>query len=194
MSKFSVPESVASHIELLLIEEALNTLSPQEQQTLELYLAQYPSLAKKRQEVRATMGLMAHAAPPAVAPSSLKTSILKQAKLASVQQTASPLQKRVIRKRVMRWQWAIAASFLLMAMGLDNLYLRNQLRRNSKTLATLSQKVNELEEPHAYVYTFELTGTSAVRDAVGHVVLDFESEEAILAIKNLPVAPDNLAY
>jgi Anti-sigma-K factor rskA len=208
MFKSSLPESVSNHLEALMIDEALNTLSPEEQKVLDSYLLHYPDLAEQRRDIQSTIGLMAHAAVPVTAPPQLKASILRQAELSARNRKEAsvlePIESSLVRSRrevpsprkrkQMAWGGAIAAGFLLLGLGIDNVNLRLQLRQDRERLATLSEETIEAESHLTEMYTFDLTGTPVVQDAIGRVVLDFEGEKATVAIKNLPVTTDNLAY
>ncbi len=192
-----------------MIDEALNTLSPEDQKVLASYLLHYPDLAEQRRDIQSMVGLMAHAAVPVTAPPHLKASILSQAnasaagnqETASIFKPANPFsaqsRKRAVsplRRKQVEWGGAIAAGFLLLGLGLDNINLRLQLRQDREMLAALSEETTASESHHTEMYTFDLTGTPVVQDAIGRVVLDFEGEKATVAIKNLPATTDNLAY
>jgi Anti-sigma-K factor rskA len=206
MSKSALPESVSNYLEALMIDEALNTLSPEEQKVLDSYLLHYPDLAKQRRDIQAMVGLMAHAAVPVTAPPQLKASILSQAKLSAQKEASilSPIEPFSVRnrrevllglkRRPVAWGGAIAAGFLLLGLGFDNVNLRIQLRRDREMLAMLSEETTASKSHHTEMYTFDLTGTPVAEDAIGRVVLDFEGEKATVAIKNLPVTTGNLAY
>lgn len=212
MSKASIPESIANHIEDLLLNEALNTLSTEEEKELKSYLLCYPELAEHRREIQSIMGLLAHAAPFVPASPQLKENILRQAQSPPIQPdlyfagNASVENPRLmaIQHRVAKlipsvpsnvsWGLAMAASFLLVALSLDNINLRRQMRVDQEQITVLTAEIDHLVEYHSDVFAFNLTGTPVVGSATGSVILDFEAQQATLAIKNLPVATDNLAY
>ena len=186
------------HWQDLLAGYALGDLSPEEAEALQQILSEQPELSVEVDRLQEVLALMPYGLPEHEPPQHLKEAILTAAEAELPEHpTAVPVPQR----RNLRWlglAGSVAAAAIL-ALGLSNYRLRQELQANRIVIAALQQEaatsrpvISALQQPQARPYALAGTGT-AVR-ASGTIVLDRQQKQVVIVAQNLPELPSGKAY
>ena len=204
-----------------LSDYVLGNLSPDEIMALQEQIAINPDLAKECAELQESLSALPYTLPTQAPSSSLKASILEAAQesnqaMAHLQHpSAAHLHPSSTRRSKaaypapwLRVGGAIAAT-LVIALGIDNYRLRQQvgetaqlqqrLQQNQAELDQLRNQVQSmttlittLQEPTSIVYS--LTGTGPAEGATGRLVTTPGHQDMVLVSENLPLLSEDQIY
>jgi Anti-sigma-K factor rskA len=180
-------------IEALMAGYVLNDLSPEEIREFERMLRENPNLIERVKRLQETLDVLPYALPETEPPPHLRDAILEAT-------TSQPI------RRVSRLPWgklaASIAALVAIALGLDNLRLRQdlQLARQDlndalaqvKTAQQRETVINVLQQPDTRV--FSLAGTDKANTASGSIAIDSQDKKAVIVFKNLPTPPEGQIY
>ncbi|MEB3359028.1 MAG: anti-sigma factor [Synechococcales bacterium] len=204
-----------------LTDYVLNHLSPEDSAALQERVATDPELAQALAELQEAMSLLPYALPTTAPSPELKQRILqaaraKEANLAHLvpaaaahaQEPSAPLLSE--RRLLSAWGGVGAiAALLVIALGVDNYRLRQQVSQSAQLRQRLQQQQTEiqqlqekvratttvvasLQQPNAIVYTLEGTGPAA--GATGRLVATPGHRKMVLVSENLPQLPEDQIY
>ncbi|GAB4140282.1 MAG: anti-sigma factor [Cyanobacteria bacterium J069] len=201
-------QSLSDEAKELAAGYVLGELDPEEERQLQQLLRQNPALTQEVQALSAVFRLLPHALPPVEPPAELRDRILAanaESEAAPLAAVNAPLPLDMLRERrsaarwsragrspsIPRWQTltAIAAGFAILALGLDNLRLRQQVAEgeglNSEAIATILQQPNS-----------RLVGlTDSNATAAGTVLFTpGRWDEVVVSMENLPALPPDQTY
>ncbi|NEQ55021.1 MAG: hypothetical protein F6K11_33680 [Leptolyngbya sp. SIO3F4] len=200
----------------LLAGYVLGNLSPEEQTTLQVLLAEHPELKADLLAYQETLAMVPYALEPQLPPSALEETIVTAATKQS-RQTKTKLTKRHYFRAFRRQAWygtAVAAAMMLITvMGVDNYHLRQQqmtlkaeLNERQNEIQTLKENllaeiaakpdfenvVEVLRQPNALVYC--LQGLGDALTSSGSLLTLPNHSEVQLVSHNLPVLPKDKVY
>jgi anti-sigma-K factor RskA len=186
MTPSAHPENWPQNWQDLAAGYASGDLSPEEAEAFQQLLENQPDFVAEVEAFQTVVELMRYAPPEQFPPAHLRDRILMQAQ-ASAQSAPSfvqptPLHPRNPSQRRWRIGGAIAA-FAIIALALDNFFLRQSLQQ-SQQLARL------LRQPNIQLYAMK--GTPQQLDASASLVI--HAKQATIVTQNLSVLPDGEAY
>lgn len=220
-----------------IADYVLGNLSPEETAALQEQLAVNSNLAHELAELQESLATLPYTLPEAAPSINLKASILEAAQAKKPQHTQDePIQpatsvtaettaqtphqawhpiSSLTLSRKLPWKiisGAIAATVLL-ALGLDNYRLRQQVQSNLELKESLRQSLEQreaelerlqdevqrmttvvasLQEPESIVYT--LKGTGLAEGATGRLVTTPGHQDMVLVSEDLPPLTENYIY
>jgi hypothetical protein len=179
----------------LIAGYALGNLSDEEAANLEWLLARHPELQLEVERCAKTTVLLARAVPQPTAPLQLRQKLMAAATRQS-EIRPLPIQPR----SAFPWRVAIgsAAAIVLLALGADNLRLRQQLVVAEQSLTEAQRELREQQATIASLQQrdsafFQLTGKGDLA-AAGSAVFPPSSQEVIVSVRDLPPAPEGEIY
>ncbi len=192
-------------LESLMTGYVLNTLTPEEIQELEQALKVDPHLQKQLRDYQEVMGLLAHTAVPIAAPAELRGKILSLSnpKNNRKQNPKNNLVHHKIRLKI-NWQTGLnfIAAGLIVALGLNTVNRDAMNAVMNRKLHEMESIVASLQSDEAYIFTMHPTKPATIgsnqpkpaQTASGHVILDLDRGNAIVALRNLPALPAGEVY
>jgi len=207
-----------------LIDYALGNLNAEETNALQEQIAADPNLARALSEIEASLSALPYGLPQRSPAASLKSSLLEKAAESRVganhvidehtrpaQSLQQPSKQQPSKRRTIRLQplfGAIAAS-VAVAIGIDNLRLRQQvaqkvqlrqmLRENQAEIEQLRNQLQDvntvmasLQEPRTILYS--LIGTGPAEGATGSLVANPDHQHMVLVSENLPKLSNEQIY
>ncbi len=174
-------------LEELIAGYVLGNLSSEEAEEFRQLLAAHPELSTEITLLQEVLGLMPYALPQVAPPQHIRVAVL-EAVDDVVGENYSPLRRR--------WPWkritASIAAILVLALSLDNYFLRRQLR--IMQVQTLPQKDVISMLKNANTHLISLKGMDMASAASGSIVITPGEQEAVLVVQNLPVLPEGQFY
>lgn len=201
MAESNSPESLQE----LLAGYVLGNLSPEEAEELQTQLAEHPDLMEEVAQLQEVLAVLPYGLPEAKPSAELRTTILK-ATTATPLETAQPPRTRRRFGRSLPLVAGSIAAVAAIAIGLDNLQLRQQLRTAQSTLTQqqtqLAQQDAKLASQkdliamlqHSETHITPLKGMAQLTRASGTAVVTDNQPEAILILKNLPPLTQEKSY
>lgn len=196
-----------TQLEELLIGYALGILSADEQQSVEIQIANNPLLRTKIQQLQRTVHQLALAAPKVQPTPLVKQQLLARAR-ASKQ--TSPVTRPAARRLSLAWALTLA---LLVALGGWNIGLRgenNQLRSDIAGLerevadarirrVQADERIAKAEQAVSFVVaqtttSRQLAGTEQSPTAVGTMYMQPGNQTAVLVVDGLQPLPEGQVY
>ncbi|MER3436132.1 MAG: hypothetical protein C4288_22905, partial [Leptolyngbya sp. ERB_1_1] len=167
----------------------LGDLDREETERFEQRLATDPALAQEVSRLRSVLEDVIYGLNEVKPPQQLRASVLQ-----SVHASTPPRFARsaTAKQPTSRWQtrsWnkimgSIAALFML-ALGVNNYQLRQELSHNQEVSALLQ---------HSQTRLFPLKGMQTAKQAQGSFVVNLEQQKGVLAVQNLPAPPAGKVY
>ncbi|MBF2049886.1 MAG: anti-sigma factor [Elainella sp. C42_A2020_010] len=183
----------------LIAGYALGNLSPEEAEALQQLLSEHPELAEEVNRLQEVLALIPYDVPEHDPPAHLREAILAAAQAdeplprlfdpthAGLQPDKSEPPQPIKPRPAIHW-WglggAVAAAALL-ALGLENQRLRQEVETNRPIVAALQQ-------PDARIYALE--GTENAVGASGSIVITPQQQQVLVVAQNLPPLPQGQAY
>lgn len=178
----------------LIAGYTLGNLDAEEAVDLERLLATHPQLRLEIERSAKTAVLLARTVPQPAAPPQLRQKLMAAAARPEVRPL--PIQPR----SAFPWRVAIgsAAAIVLLALGGDNLRLRQQLVVAEQSLTEAQRELREQQATIASLEQrdsafFRLTGKGNLA-AAGSAIFPPNSQEVIVSVKDLPPAPEGEIY
>lgn len=175
----------------------LGDLDRQETELFEQRLATEPELAQEVSRLRDVLEEVLYGLNEVKPPQQLRSAILQSATSSTLSSTPLPTLPRLAqsatarqptsRRRPLPWNkimGSIAALFMV-AIGIDNYQLRQELSRTQEVSALLQQSETRL---------FSLQGMETAKQAQGSFVLNLEQQKGVLAVQHLPAPPAGKVY
>lgn len=170
----------SEELQLLIAGYVLGDLSPEEAAEFEQLLRQEPAIAEEVVQVQ--NALETSYDPPAVTPPArLRSAILEQAQVAH-SETSVPAISRSHRFLSWRNSLEIAAAALIVALGINNYRLWQALQ------------TSQAETQRDAALTYVLDATRSDSQASATVMVNPNTLEATIAVKNLPPLPPGKVY
>jgi anti-sigma-K factor RskA len=176
----------------------LGDLDREETEIFEQRLATEPELAQEVSRLRGVLEEVLYGLNEVKPPQQLRSTILQS--VPSSTQAPIPLsptlprlgqsataKQPTSRRRPLPWNkimGSIAALFMV-AIGIDNYQLRQELSRTQEVSTLLQQSEIRL---------FSLQGMETAKQAQGSFVLNLEQQKGVLAVQNLPAPPAGKVY
>lgn len=182
------PQPTNEHLQTLMTGYVLNALPSEEIAELESYFQQQPELLQQLQEYQEVIGLLAHSVQQP-APAHLRDQILALPQ--RVSDSTAPVRpapvKRTLPFRQLAWAKMAGsiAAMILLGLGIQNYFLQQRLH-------SLEAEIKELQEQE--IFSFDLKGTQAAKNAAASIILDLTNGQALLAVQNLPPLPAGESY
>lgn len=195
----------------LLAGYTLGNLNSEEVEALQQLLTEHPELTAEVDRFQEVLALIPYDVPEQDPPAHLKAAILSAAQAdyprlpglppptsaSRSAATASALPQRRSWLRELGVGGAIAAAAIL-ALGIDNYRLRQEISGNQSIISALQQEVAAnrpivaaLQQPGTSLYSLE--GTQNAVQASGSIVVTLDQEVLIVA-RNLPQLPQGNEY
>ncbi len=188
-------------LEELIAGYVLGNLSSEEAEELRQVLTERPELSTEVHRLQEVLELMPYALPEVAPPQHLREAILAQVAppqhlrtgiltAADVEVKRSPTPKRF----PLVWSQIAGsiAALLVLALGLDNYQLRQQLSNMQAQVARQKDVIAMLQNPNTHLVS--LKGMDMASAASGSVVMTPGEPKAVLILQNLPVLPKGQAY
>lgn len=172
----------------------VGNLSPEESSEFHQLVAKYPEAVTEIEELQEVLRQVLDAFTEVETPSQLLPAILEQAE--------SSNNKVTSRRSLLRPWGRIAGGFgaaLIIALGVDNYFLRRNLNlltvdnNNLHQELTQIQAVNNLlKQPGNRLLSFQ--GVKAKANISGSIMLNSQQEKAFMVVQNLPPPPPGRMY
>ncbi len=167
----------------------LGDLDREETERFEQRLATDPELAQEVSRLRVVLEEVLYGLNEVKPPQQLRASILQSANSSTRFPVAPSVTTRqsTSRRRLLPWNkimGSIAALFML-ALGINNYQLRQELIHTQEVSALLQQSETRL---------FSLKGLQTAKQAQGSFVLNLDQQKGVLAVQNLPTPPAGKVY
>ncbi len=176
MNESSIPKSP----KILAAGYVAGNLDPEEAREFEQLLAENPELLAEVERLQKVQEQLFYGLNEVQPPQHLRSVILQAAN--------NPIKNYSKSKRS-SWQWdKIIGSFaalLILYLGVDNYYLRQDLN--------IAKDVNALLQ-NSQTRLFSLKGMNVANTASGSFVMNLEKQKGIIAIQRLPAAPVGYVY
>ncbi len=181
------PESSYSeHSHELMAGYVLGNLTSEEAEELQQLLAAHPELGEEMHSLQDVLAAMPYALPEVQPAAAVRSRILTAA-----QNQAVPIRRRDRRQSMILWGGSIAA-VLALAMGLDNLNLRQQLATTQAKISSQKDLIAMLQAPQTKLVN--LKGMDQLAKATGNVVITPGEAGAIVVLQDLPTLPPGQTY
>ena len=198
MSGHFLPERV----EELIAGYVLGNLNSEEAEELRRLIAENPELGTEVNRLQEVLELMPYALPEVAPPPHLRSAIL-EASEAEIKrsQTAAPasyvLPTRFANAGTLRhlpWRNIAGsiAALLVVAFGVDNYLLRQQLGTMQAQADKQKDVIAMLQNPNTHLVS--LKGMDMASAAAGSIVITPGEPKAVLILQNLPVLPKGQFY
>lgn len=191
------PESsYPDHWQELMAGYVLGNLTPEEAEELQQLLAAHPELGEEMHSLQEVLAAMPYALPAVQPAPAVRSRILTAAQNQTAQHQAAqnqtvPIRRRDRRQSMMLWGGSVAA-ILALAIGLDNLNLRQQLATTQAKIASQKDLIAMLQAPQTKLVT--LKGMDQMSKAAGNVVITPGEAGAIVVLQDLPTLPAGQTY
>ena len=196
MAEPTYPESsYPDHWQELMAGYVLGNLTPEEAEELQLLLAAHPELGEEMHSLQDVLAAMPYALPEVQPAAAVRSRILADAQNQTAQHQAQhqpvPIRQRDRRQSMILWSGSVAA-VLAVAMGLDNLNLRQQLSTTQAKISSQKDLIVMLQAPQTKLVT--LKGMDQLSKAAGNVVITPGEAGAIVVLQDLPSLPAGQTY
>ncbi|WP_204138106.1 anti-sigma factor [Halomicronema sp. CCY15110] len=187
MNSNSLPDNWRSH----LAGYVLNDLTEAETAQVREWLALYPEVAIELQALEASWQSLPESLPPQSPPPPLRDRVLTAVQSPPSNLASPPASPTPIPRRRRPWGWAglglgwAATAVALISVVAENQRLKQELIQSEAVVASFRQ-------PNNRFYT--LAGTAAQPQASGRLVVDPESETALIFTESLPPLMADQAY
>ncbi|MEX0271117.1 anti-sigma factor [Leptolyngbyaceae cyanobacterium UHCC 1019] len=172
----------------LMAGYVLGNLTPEEAEELKELLALHPELGEEMHSLQDVLAAMPYALPEVEPAASVRSRILTAAQHQPDQIVS---MRRRNRSRALLWGGSIAA-VLAIAIGFDNLNLRQQLATTQAKIASQKDLIAMLQAPQTKLVT--LKGMDQMSKAAGNVVITPGEAGAIVVLQDLPTLPAGQTY
>ncbi len=184
------PESsYPDHWQELMAGYVLGNLTPEEAEELQQLLSAHPELGEEMHSLQNVLAVMPYALPEVQPAASVRSRILTAAQ--NQEDQIVPIRQRDRRPSMTLWGGSIAA-ILAVAIGLDNLNLRQQLATTQAKIASQKDLIAMLQAPQTKLVT--LKGMDQMSKAAGNVVITPGEAGAIVVLQDLPILPAGQTY
>jgi anti-sigma-K factor RskA len=173
----------------LMAGYVLGNLTPEEAEELQQLLAAHPELGEEMHSLQEVLAAMPYALPEVQPAAVVRSRILTAAQHQPAQ--LAPTSRRDRRQSMALWGGSIAA-VLALAIGLDNLNLRQQLATTQAKIASQKDLIAMLQAPQTKLVT--LKGMDQMSKAAGNVVITPGEAGAIVVLQDLPPLPPGQTY
>lgn len=173
-------------IQELMAGYVLGNLSPEEAEMLRQQFAANPELIGEVQQLQEVLSIMPYALPEEMPSESLREKILAT-EIADPSRT--PQRNRWNRSAI---AWGSIAAALLVALGLDNVRLRQQITSFQAQISQQRYLISLLQAPNTQLVS--LKGMDPMSNASGRAIIMPGQPEAILVLQNLPSLPEEKYY
>ena len=196
MAEPTYPESsYPDHWQELMAGYVLGNLTPEEAEELQQLLAAHPELGEEMHSLQDVLAAMPYALPEVQPAAAVRSRILADAQNQTAQHQAQnqpvPIRQRDRRQSMILWGGNVAA-ILAVAIGLDNLTLRQQLATTQAKIASQKDLIAMLQAPQTKLVT--LKGMDQLSKAAGNVVITPGEAGAIVVLQDLPILPQGQTY
>jgi anti-sigma-K factor RskA len=184
-----------SEYEELAAGYLLGALEPDDEHVFQRHLDGCPICAANVRELKAVVGALAYAAPPADPPDTLWAAIRRQIRPEAVRRGPLPAPAPGASGRGPRlapWLAAAAAIVAVMVLSLWNLSLRDRNALYRDRLAALEQATRLANDPRAALVN--LGDAPAAGDAQATVIASTLQDRAVLLVENLPALQPGRVY
>ncbi len=173
--------------EELIAGYVLGNLTSEEAEELKQLLAAHPEINTQIERLQGILELMPYALPEVEPPLHLRTAILQTVD-AAIQQQRTPKRLSLAWSKVTIG----VATLLVLALGLDNFRLRQQV--NFMQAQTTKQKdvIAMLQNPNTHLVA--LKGMDSASAASGSIVMTPGEPKAVLVLQNMPTLPKGQFY
>ena len=170
----------SEELQLLIAGYVLGDLSPEEAAEFERLLGQDPAIAQEVALMQNALE-MSYALPELTPSIHLRSAILEKAQVVSSEMAAHPASRP---RRIISWRngLEVAAAILIVALGINNYRLSQALQ------------ISKIEMQRYAVLTYVLDATKSDSQAAATVVVNPNTLEATITIKNLPPLPPGKVY
>lgn len=183
MSSLELPKK----LEELMAGYVLGNLSSDEAEELQGLLVEYPEANQELNSLQEVLELMPYSLPEVTPPPRLRQSILKQVDVEI---------KRESPRKQFSFPWykmaGSIAAVLVLALGWDNYYLRQNLTAVQTEVARQKDVIAMLQNPDTHLVS--LKGMDMASAAYGRIVMTPGEPKSVLIIQNLPVLPEGRFY
>lgn len=191
-------------IEELLPFYALDALNDEEKELVEAYLKEHPEARQQIEEMGSAVSALSYGVPPVDPSPRSKETLMRR--VAADQRATSSMRKQESRPRGMRLGnifqvfsmgvaivaivWAVILNTQLAQLRNEVLILRNAIVAQANSLEQINQSVDQInaklpQEIPSAVVTISLKGTDVQPQAQGQLIVDPNSESAVLVIAGL---------
>ena len=196
MAEPTYPESsYPDHWQELMAGYVLGNLTPEEAEELQQLLAAHPELGEEMHSLQDVLAAMPYALPEVQPAAAVRSRILADAQNQTAQHQAQnqpvPIRQRDRHQSMILWGGSVAA-VLAVAMGLDNLNLRQQLSTTQAKISSQKDLIVMLQAPQTKLVT--LKGMDQLSKAAGNVVITPGEAGAIVVLQDLPSLPAGQTY
>jgi anti-sigma-K factor RskA len=170
----------SEELQLLIAGYVLGDLSPEEAAEFERLLVQDPAIAEEVVRLQNALEV-SHAPPEIVPPISLRSTILENAQMAH---SKTNIRAASESRRLLSWRSGleVAAAALIITLGINNYRLQQALQ------------TSQAETQRYAALTYILDATSSGNQASATMVVNPNTLEATLTVKNLPPLPPGKIY
>ncbi len=185
------PESsYPDHWQELMAGYVLGNLTPEEAEELQQLLSAHPELGEEMGTLQEVLAAMPYALPEVQPAASVRSRILTAAHH-QLDPIVPTRRRDRPRSRALLWGGGIAA-ILAVAIGFDNLNLRQQLATTQAKIASQTDLIAMLQAPQTKLVT--LKGMDQLSKAAGNVVITPGEAGAIVVLQDLPTLPPGQTY
>jgi anti-sigma-K factor RskA len=191
-------------IEELFAFYALDALNNEEKELVEAYLKEHPEARQQIEEMGSAVSALSYGVPPVDPSPRSKETLMRR--VAADQRATSSMREQESRPRVMRLGnifqafsmgvaivaivWAVILNTQLAQLRNEVLTLRNAIVAQANSLEQINQSVDQInaklpQEIPSAVVTISLKGTDVQPQAQGQLIVDPNSESAVLVIAGL---------
>ncbi|MEP0874180.1 anti-sigma factor [Trichocoleus desertorum AS-A10] len=170
----------SEELQLLIAGYVLGDLSPEEAAEFERLLQQDPVIAQEVAQMQNALET-SYASREVTPPSHLRSAILEKAQVAGAEMNTQPAFRS---RRTLSWRSGleVAAAVLIVALGINNYRLSQALQ------------TSQAETQRYAALTYVLDATESNSQAAATVVVNPNTLEATITVKNLPPLPPGKVY
>jgi anti-sigma-K factor RskA len=180
------------HWQDLIAGYVLGNLTSEEAAELQQLLAEHPELANEMHQLQEVLAAMPYALPEVNPPEQVRSRILNAAQLQEVSQPqVTSIRRDRPRLMALLFGGSIAA-VLALALGLENINLRQQLATTQAKVSSQKDLIAMLQAPQTKLVT--LKGMDPLSKAAGNVVITPGEAGAIVVLQDLPTLPAGQTY
>jgi anti-sigma-K factor RskA len=167
----------------------LGDLDREETERFEQRLATDPELAQAVSRLRVVLEEVLYGLNEVKPPQHLRASILQSVQASTPPRSAqrATVKQPTSRRQARSWDKIMGsiAALLVLALGVNNYQLRQELSHTQEVSTLLQQSETRL---------FPLKGRQTATQAQGSFVLNLEQQKGVLAVQNLPAPPAGKVY
>lgn len=197
------------HIEELLPFYALDALTQEERELVEQYLAEHPEARQQVEEMSKAASALPYGVAPVEPSQQARQSLMARvhadaaARAPSSVQTAGEMPRRVSLFenlfRTLSFAAAAIAIVWVIALNVQVARLQNEVSSLNERLVAQSESIDEIianlpQTDQADVITVSLKGTQVQPQAQGQLIVDPDSQSAVLVIAGLPPLEPGRTY